>query len=187
MLSNKEMKEEKKRNITSNTISPVTKNNKFDYCDIYTLYNELQFSNSRLTTVSWYQKGKVFIDIRPKQEFEKHKIYQFVNIPFNILNNNNTEKNNNKLMQIINEIRSYHYQKQIRIIYVILNKNMNENNTYIQSCTYLQDKILFDIYNKMIPIVIIKQDFITFCEKFESGLNSTVHPMSLQGLNLLPT
>eukprot|EP01083_Nonionella_stella_P271122 918477_1 len=51
------------------------KHDTFESCDLYKVYNALQFTNARLTTVNWHRKGKAFVDIRSPNELNNNRIY----------------------------------------------------------------------------------------------------------------
>ena len=59
----------------------------FEECDIYQLFNGLQFDFMRYNTQydTKYENG--FFDLRLENEYKQKSILQSINMPFNILNN----------------------------------------------------------------------------------------------------
>eukprot|EP01084_Bolivina_argentea_P052836 97021_1 len=131
------------------------------YCDIYKLFNEIQFTYDKL-----------FIDIRPVSEFEKLKIKQFINIPFAILNDDNCDEklieklmNANKTNFIQNTFDSSSKLISFNIIYVISNQYMIDNKMDIKLYKYLNN-IIFDTFDNNIPIVSLNVSFNNFYKQF---------------------
>eukprot|EP01083_Nonionella_stella_P183594 663945_1 len=113
------------------------------YCDIYQLYNALQFGFV----------DKAFVDIRPTSEFEMHKIYEFVNIPLSI-------DSDHAIKTLLNDASKTKLRKQIEAIYLISNDDIASLKKDISFCQYLA-KIGVDV-----PIVIVNKSFSYFAEKF---------------------
>ena len=108
--------------------------NKYKACDIYELFNALQF-DSRYDAKydTKYQNG--FIDLRSKNEYEKQSIFSAINIPFSIHKNlENLQSisfkniylfsSNKELYQTIKIRKDLKFDKNIHSI-VVLNTNFN--------------------------------------------------------------
>eukprot|EP01084_Bolivina_argentea_P256649 432167_1 len=119
----------------------------FDRCDIYQLYNELQFAFG----------DKCFIDIRAELEFETSKIYEFEHIPVNTLLQSNSEQ---LLQKKFDKMCRTKLVEKIDVMYIIANNKMLSNNEAVEFCKYL---------SKITPntlIVLVDQCFKIFAEKF---------------------
>ena len=121
----------------------------FSFCDVYELFNHVQFV--------W---TKLFIDIRPKQQFDKQAITQFLNIPNDILNDENCDE---IVIAKFNAAKKTKLGEKIEAIFVVNGSKMDET---IEFTKYFQ-KLIVDTYDlNDIPIYILNTDFDNFRHKF---------------------
>eukprot|EP01083_Nonionella_stella_P036093 98493_1 len=134
--------------------------NDLSYCDIYTLFNALQFE--------W---NKLFIDIRPKLIFVKTKINYFINIPFDILSSDQCDEI--IIAQILNakkqrmqNMYSHHDTNAFpfEAIYAVSgNKNRKMD---IEVCEYIKKLIADTFDHQKTPIIMLNTGGDIFCRRF---------------------
>ena len=124
----------------------------FTRCNVYELYNTVQFG--------W---TKVFIDIRPKKEFEIMAATQFINMPYDLLSDQDCDE---KVIGIISQEKKKKLGEEIEFIYCISNKQLIDNQSDIKFCSYLKEIICDTFELTKTSIIILDTEFNTFYEKF---------------------